>query len=382
MSDITRTAKRPSQDFMQATPRNLILGYLADLAALSYAPQRTQQMQGIAQFFGAPSVSQTLDRLSYGEPLTTGAGGLGGTTRVRPEAIEAAMTVAPMVGPAARMTKGLPVGMGIKDVSGLAKSETFGKKLPGLKTEEAYMGTGVPINVRSNPEVSNMKFYVDDSGQANLEINPVFANDMSYVKNRHFRAVDDFLWPHGEDVYVRGANTKDDFDYLKSKTHRGSKNWATNEQEGGLSVGRGVEATMFPYSYLVKGKRIGSGSDSEPLLDLASAEPVGKLMTQKQMQAFLKKANEKKLASLGIEDYQMRALRSVPLLKKIETESTVPTAKTAATAAAMGVAAPDLMAQEQPNPAEAQQRAMIMRDIGTDPYTIHQQTGVWLGGNE
>jgi len=213
--------------------------------------------------------------------------------------------------------KGLPVGMSIKDVSDTAKSEIIKPKFSGLKTEEGRMGTGVPINVRPNPDVSDMKFYVDDVGQANLDINPIFSNDLSYVKDRHFRAVDDFLWPFGDDVYVRGANTKDDFNYLKTKTHRGSKNWATNEPEGGLSVGRGVESTMFPYSYLVKGKKIGSGSDSEPLLDLASAEPFGKLMSQKQMQKYLKDQEIKKLNALGIDENQIRALRSVPILKKI-----------------------------------------------------------------
>lgn len=115
-SALAQTAKNPTQDFIRATPRNPVLGFLSDLAASSYAPQRTQQMQGIAQFFGAPAISQTLDRLSYGEPLTTGSGGIGGTTRIRPEAIEAAMMVAPMLGPAARMTKGLPVGASIKNV--------------------------------------------------------------------------------------------------------------------------------------------------------------------------------------------------------------------------------------------------------------------------
>jgi len=39
------------------------------------------------------------------------------------------------------------------------------------------------------------------------------------------------------------------------------------------------------------------------------------------------------------------------------------------------------MAQQQPDASEAQQLAMIMQDIGTDLYTIYQQTGVWLGGN-
>jgi hypothetical protein len=87
---------------LQATPRNQILGLLSDFIAKSYSPERTQQMQGVSKFMGAPAISETLDRLSYGQPLTTGAGGLGGTTRIRPEALEAAMAVAPMVGPAAR----------------------------------------------------------------------------------------------------------------------------------------------------------------------------------------------------------------------------------------------------------------------------------------
>jgi hypothetical protein len=89
-------------DTLSATPRNEYIGALADFLAKSYSPERTQQMQGTARFLGAPAISQTLDRLSYGEPLTTGAGGLGGTTRIRPEALEAGMTVAPMIGPSAR----------------------------------------------------------------------------------------------------------------------------------------------------------------------------------------------------------------------------------------------------------------------------------------
>jgi hypothetical protein len=85
-------------------PRNEYLGALADFLAQSYAPERTQQMQGVSQFLGVPAVSQTLDRLSYGEPLTTGAGGLGGTTRIRPEVLEAAMVAAPLGKPATMAT--------------------------------------------------------------------------------------------------------------------------------------------------------------------------------------------------------------------------------------------------------------------------------------
>ena len=102
-------AQRPAnmlayQDTLSATPRNEYLGALADLIAQSYSPERTQQMQGTARFLSMPAISQTLDRLSYGEPLTTGAGGLGGTTRIRPEALEAAMAVAPAAQPATMAT--------------------------------------------------------------------------------------------------------------------------------------------------------------------------------------------------------------------------------------------------------------------------------------
>ena len=85
-------------------PRNEYLGALADFLAKSYSPERTQQMQGISQLLGMPAVSRTLDMMSYGDPLTTGAGGLGGTTRVKPDVLEAALTVAPLGKPATMAT--------------------------------------------------------------------------------------------------------------------------------------------------------------------------------------------------------------------------------------------------------------------------------------
>jgi len=86
------------RDQVRATPRSAPLGALADLLAKSYSPERTQQMQGVAKFLDMPAISETLNRLSYGEPLTTGAGGLGGTTRFRPEVLDAVMAVAPSAG--------------------------------------------------------------------------------------------------------------------------------------------------------------------------------------------------------------------------------------------------------------------------------------------
>lgn len=92
-----------SNALIQATPRNALLGGVSDFLAQSYSPERTQHMQGIAKFLSAPEISRTLDKLSYGEPLTTGAGGLGGTTRFNNDALDAMMAVAPMVGPTAKV---------------------------------------------------------------------------------------------------------------------------------------------------------------------------------------------------------------------------------------------------------------------------------------
>jgi hypothetical protein len=61
----------------------------------------------LSELVGLPAVAKTLERIGYGEPLTTGAGGIGGTTRPREEVVDAAMAVAPL----AQMTKGMPVGL-------------------------------------------------------------------------------------------------------------------------------------------------------------------------------------------------------------------------------------------------------------------------------
>jgi hypothetical protein len=96
-------------DEIRATPRSPLFGLFSDIVnvPLDYMsdPRRTQQMQGLASFIRGTNVPSTLQNLAYepsGRGLFTGAGGLGGTTRMRPEAIEAALTLAPGVGPVAR----------------------------------------------------------------------------------------------------------------------------------------------------------------------------------------------------------------------------------------------------------------------------------------
>jgi hypothetical protein len=95
-------------DRMQAPPRNAFIGGLADLLAAGTSPQRTQQMRGLMEFLQVPDIAQTLDRVSYGEPLTTGRGM---TTKLRPEAESTLMAAMGMI-PAGRPAEAGAMALG------------------------------------------------------------------------------------------------------------------------------------------------------------------------------------------------------------------------------------------------------------------------------
>jgi len=119
-------------DYIRPTPRNPIYGLLADQLEKLYSPTQTQQMQGLMRLLSVPEVSKTLNLLSYGEPLTTGAGGIGGTTRIKPEVLDAAMAVAPMAPVAGRAARGTARMVGRE----MADRVTTGRSmLPSLLAE-------------------------------------------------------------------------------------------------------------------------------------------------------------------------------------------------------------------------------------------------------
>ncbi len=57
-------------DQIRATPQNATLGAIANFLKQTYAPQRTQQMQGVMELLGVPALARTAERMSYGEPVT------------------------------------------------------------------------------------------------------------------------------------------------------------------------------------------------------------------------------------------------------------------------------------------------------------------------
>jgi len=101
MADLRESARDPRRDFMQATPREPISGFLSDITAATYSPERTQTLQGISRFFGVPELSRTLNRFSYGQPITNI--GKANVPLIPDDTAAAAMLVAPLAGKAGRV---------------------------------------------------------------------------------------------------------------------------------------------------------------------------------------------------------------------------------------------------------------------------------------
>ena len=139
-------------DYIRPTPRNPILGLLADALTGGVDwmrdPRRAQQMQGIGGLLAETGIPATMERLSYGEPLTKGKGM---TTRLRPEAEAALMTLGPEAVPigrgamaAVKATKGLPVGAGIRQVAPQEEALRLAQQRAALPVSEG--GLGLPPN--------------------------------------------------------------------------------------------------------------------------------------------------------------------------------------------------------------------------------------------
>jgi hypothetical protein len=152
-------------DYIRPTPRNPILGLLADamMGGLSYMedPRRTQQMRGVGGLLSDTGLAQTVERLAYGEPLTKGTGF---ATRMKPETANAVMALAPEavpIGRAAmagvRATKGLPVGASVRQVN--LSEELF---RPELTMQEM-------LKVKDIPTVQRMQRSMDLVGEKEFE---------------------------------------------------------------------------------------------------------------------------------------------------------------------------------------------------------------------
>jgi hypothetical protein len=151
------------------TPRNRISGFLADLLELGakgYDVGSTLQAGGpitegrlstpVSDLLGIPELQRTLNRVSYNEPLTTGTGY---TTRLRPDTVSAAMTVAPMAGPTAK--------------AGAAGARMAGTALKDLATSDVAYNAAMNAMRRSGGMAELTAYHGTPHRFAPTEANPL-----------------------------------------------------------------------------------------------------------------------------------------------------------------------------------------------------------------
>lgn len=138
-----------------------LLGYMRD-------PRRTQQMQGLAGLLESTGIPKTVERLAYGEPLTNLQ--QANVPTLRPETAEALLTLLPnlpMAGKAIQATKGLPVGMSIKDVSKFDvvkrdASDIFGAGSQRIKYTEPKSGGAIEVLQKQDGTASVLSLEVPE----------------------------------------------------------------------------------------------------------------------------------------------------------------------------------------------------------------------------
>jgi hypothetical protein len=331
-------------DRMQAPSRNAFFGGLADLLAAGTSPQRTQQMRGLMEFLQVPDIAQTLDRVSYGEPLTTGRGM---TTKLRPETESALMTMlglAPAGRPIIKATKGLPVGMSIKDVSAPQEAALrLAQQRAALPVEKG--GLGLP---KDNTALDRAKA-------------------MGGKDQYHFsRTGGDY------ETLDSGQYAVAPFDAVG--THVGTKQAAADRFKNTTATTDQIKGTSYPVTIL----------GDRPLLN-QNDMPFG----EDDLNAFLRKEGGHTLsdmkggkmtyqdmnASLRKKLFEEQGYTSIPYFNEVEGKGSIsyivppdnirsrfaafdPFRRNAAIASAMGVAAPNLLAAEQ-EPVPEQNESMI-----------------------
>lgn len=132
-------------DSVQATPQQPVLGSIANFLKKSYSPERTQQMQGIAEFLGIPALARTIESKSYGYPITNY--GVANVPLIPGDTAEAAMALAeaaPVVGPLAKVAR---------------KSAIKGAKVVGEELNRAILDNSGAL-AKFVPEAAKPKYVI------------------------------------------------------------------------------------------------------------------------------------------------------------------------------------------------------------------------------
>jgi hypothetical protein len=383
-------------DNIQATPRNYFGGLLSDAYKYMQSPERTQQMQGFAGLLGTTGVPQTIERMAYSEPLTNI--GRANVPLLKPETADALMTVAglaPEIKAAAKMLpKNIPVGMSIKpvdDVVGLLapqKSFTYPQQEAMLLAQQRAAlpveqgGLGLASNNTAMDRAKAMGFDVDAyHGSKKPNINALDTSKAGENTNKSF---DDYLFAStsGENAsgYVhdmdfwRGVIRKSpEFKSIEKRESDLIDKRASFREKGDVKGIQGINKQLESvvaereniYNDFLNGKYGSGEGNAQTVYPLMARN--SEFLPSDAAGAGWMRANRPAIDAAEEQGYSGALIKNVrdnagawsnvtadtyaskdPDLFRSRFAAFDPFRKTAATAAAMGVAAPDLLAQEQP----------------------------------
>lgn len=318
-------------DNIRATPRNELLGLLADAmyGSLDYMkdPRRTQALQGLAGLLESTGIPKTTERMAYGEDLTNI--GRANVPLLKPETADALLNVAPFAPKGMKMiraTEGMPVGMSIRSVK--APQETalaLAQQRAALPVEQG--GLGLPANNTAMDRAKAMGFDTDVYHGTKADIlifdptKPVFSSPNSEIANLYSQGENANIMP----LMLRGKELS-----ISDLSNSGvSGSFAENLAK---KLGTYDKNDPFNLSDIRERELINAikqrGIDRLKVTDMSD---MGGVQTQYALPA-------------GSENIRSRFAAFDPFRKDV------------ATATAMGVALPDLLAAE-PTPKEKRRQS-------------------------
>jgi hypothetical protein len=169
-------------DDIRATPQNQLLGLLS--SGLSSFHQGISNPFGyqnppaemISNFIGVPALQRTIERMSYGEPLTTGQGM---TTQVRPDTLDAALALTGIAPTASKVAPKILDEVLASNARRAAWDPTGQRGVIGVRFK-----TGTPTEVpgfgMAKEIPDNYSFF---SGEALKDLSQVFGNKNVTLKD-------------------------------------------------------------------------------------------------------------------------------------------------------------------------------------------------------
>ena len=160
------------EDSLKATPRNKLLGMIADALSWTTSPQATQQMQNIADFIGVPAAASVVNDMSYGAPLTSGKGM---TTKMRPATEELVTNLLSNISPPAKATVGAAgiVAGGAKAAEALGIEKIVARALDMVMAGKSDWAIGVEsekaLRAARNPGKA-LSVFIGPDGQPRIYI--------------------------------------------------------------------------------------------------------------------------------------------------------------------------------------------------------------------